>query len=140
MRQAYDIVGQPILVEDVALEFTALGGLPGPFIKFFVDTPDGLNTLCRMLDGFEDRRARAACVFGYYDGRNLRLFRGELSGVISTEPRGHGGFGWDNVFIPDGYGDRTRAELTDEEDEQTYVTIKPFAKVREFLIGTTLDI
>ena len=93
-----------------------------------------------MLDGFEDRRARAACVFGYYDGCNLRLFRGELSGVISTEPRGDGGFGWDKVFIPDGYGDRTRAELTDEEDEQTYVTIKPFAKVREFLIGTTLDI
>ena len=93
-----------------------------------------------MLDGFEDRRARAACVFDYYDGRNLRLFRGELSDVVSTEPRGDGGFDWDKVFTPDGYGDRTRAELTAEEDEQTYVTIKPFDKLQEFLIGTTLDI
>jgi inosine/xanthosine triphosphate pyrophosphatase family protein len=50
------------LVEDVSLRFTALGGLPGPFVKFFVDAPDGLEKMCRMLDAFESREARAECV------------------------------------------------------------------------------
>ena len=74
VKKAYEIIGKPVLVEDVALGFTALGGLPGPFIKFFVDAPDGLEKLCRILDGFNDRGARANCVFGYYDGKNLQLF------------------------------------------------------------------
>lgn len=62
-RQAYQAVGQPVLLEDVALGFVALGGLPGPFIKFFTELDDGLEKLCRMLDGFDDRRAVAACVW-----------------------------------------------------------------------------
>ena len=69
VRQAYVIAKCPVLVEDVALEFTELGGLPGPFIKFFVEAPNGLENLCRMLDGFDNRSAVAACVFGYYDGQ-----------------------------------------------------------------------
>ena len=68
VRQAYMVAKCPVLVEDVALGFTALGGLPGPFIKFFVEAPNGLEKLCRMLDGFDDRSAVVACVFGYYDG------------------------------------------------------------------------
>ena len=59
VRQAYVIAKCPVLVEDVALGFTALDGLPGPFIKFFVEAPNGLENLCRMLDGFDDRSARA---------------------------------------------------------------------------------
>ena len=133
VRQAYDLVGKPVLVEDVSLGFDALNGLPVPFIKFFIETPDGLEKLCRMLDGFEDRGATAACVFGYYDGRDVRLFRGELLGSIAKHPRGSGGFGFDKILEPNGYGGRTRAELTPEEDEQTYTTIKPFAHLREFL-------
>src|SRR6476469_8243116 len=50
VRQAYEIVKRPVLVEDVALGFTALGGLPGPFIKFFAEADNGLEKLCRMLD------------------------------------------------------------------------------------------
>lgn len=76
VRQAYAIAKCPVLVEDVALGFAALGSLPGPFIKFFVEAPNGLENLCRMLDGFDDRSAMAACVFGYYDGDQFRLFRG----------------------------------------------------------------
>lgn len=133
-KQAYAIAQQPVLVEDVGLSFMALGGLPGPFIKFFVDTPNGLEKLCRMLDGFDDRSARAACVFGYYDGQILELFHGGLDGTIAMQPRGAGGFGWDKIFEPSGYEGRTRAELTPEEDAKTYPTIKPFAAVKAFLM------
>lgn len=133
VRQAYEVVRRPVLVEDVALGFDALGGLPGPFIKFFVDIPDGLAKLCRMCDGFETRGASATCVFGYYDGKKLELFRGELHGQIAKNPRGVNGFGWDQIFCPDGFGSKTRAELTPSDDEKTYATLKPFAELRKFL-------
>ena len=133
VRQAYDIAKRPVLVEDVALSFAALGNLPGPFIKFFVEAPDGLEKLCRMLDGFDDRRATASCVFGYYDGEQVKLFRGDLSGEIATSPCGDNGYGWDKIFCPDGYGGRTRAELNSEEDAATYAAIKPIAQLRDFL-------
>jgi Ham1 family protein len=134
VHQAYIVAKCPVLVEDVALEFMALGGLPGPFIKFFVEAPNGLENLCRMLDGFDDRSAVAACVFGYYDGQRIKLFRAELGGVIAKHPAGNGGFGWDKIFCPDGYEGKTRAELTPDEDAGTF---KPIAAVRQFL--TTLE-
>lgn len=125
VRQAYMVAKCPVLVEDVALGFTALGGLPGPFIKFFVEAPNGLENLCRMLDGFDDRSAVAACVFGYYDGEQIKLFRAELGGAIAKHPVGNGGFGWDKIFCLDGYGGKTRAELYADEYIVTYPTIKP---------------
>nr|ALS89595.1 Ham1 family [uncultured bacterium] len=133
VKQAYDIIGKPVLVEDVALSFTALGGLPGPFVRFFVDVPDGLEKMCRMLDAFEDRSAIASSVFGYYDGETMHLFHGELKGTIATHPRGENGYGWDKIFEPVGYDGKTRAELTSDGDASTYATIKPFAALREFL-------
>lgn len=133
VRQAYDILGKPVLVEDVSLKFNALSGLPGPFIKFFVDAPNGLEMCCRMLDGFDDRTARAESIFAYYDGEELRVIKGGLDGVIVDHPRGEKGWDWDKIFAPNGYDGRTRSELTEEEDEQTYLLIKPFVALREFL-------
>lgn len=133
VKQAYEIAHQPVLVEDVALGFDALGGLPGPFIKFFIGTGDGLENLCRMLDGFNDRSATAACAYGYYDGKRLEVFRGEMKGIIAGHPRGDGGFGWDKIFCPEGYDGRTRAELNEAEYAELYQVIKPIGKVRDFL-------
>lgn len=133
VKQAYVLAGRPVLVEDVGLGFTALNGLPGPFVKFFVDQPDGLENMCRMLDGFGDRGARAETVFGYYDGQHLELIKGGLDGVIANHPRGEGGFGWDKIFCPNGFENKTRAELILEQDANSYQTIKPIAVLRDFL-------
>lgn len=133
VRQAYQLIKKPVLVEDVALGIDALGGLPGPFIKFFVDTPNGLENICRMCDTLGSRSAEAACVYGYYGGENLELFRGGLKGTIADNPRGENGFGWDKIFCPDGYSGKTRAELNLSDDKKTYATIKPYAALREFL-------
>lgn len=86
-----------------------------------------------MLDAFDDRSAEAACVFGYFDGENIELMRGGLTGVIAEQPRGENGFGWDRIFCPDGYGGKARAELTPSEDTLTYAAIKPFELLRGFL-------
>ncbi|MES2630371.1 MAG: non-canonical purine NTP pyrophosphatase [Patescibacteria group bacterium] len=130
VRQAYEIVGTPVIVEDVSLEFSALGRFPGTFIKFLVDEVP-FETICRMLDGLS-RDAIARCVFGYYDGNEVVLFEGSLNGVIADKPVGENGFGWDKIFIPEGYS-ITRAEMNEEDDMKTYTTIKPFPQLKSFL-------
>ena len=129
-KQAYDIVGSPVLVKDVALEFSALGRFPGTFIKFLVDEAS-FDTRCRMLDGL-DRTAVARCVFGYCDGGEVKLFEGSLSGAIASQRMGENGFGWDKILIPEGYT-VTRAELSEDDNQKTYTTIKPFAKLKDYL-------
>lgn len=129
--QAYAILGTPVLVEDQSLKFNALGDLPGPFIKFFIEDA-GVEACCRMLDGFLDRSAYAECTFGYYDGKKLELFKSGFAGTIAKKPRGTGGYGWDSIFIPEGYT-RTRAELSQAEDYEVYLKIKPIDQVRAFL-------
>lgn len=131
VRQAYDILKTPVLVEDVSLEFIALGRLPGPFVKFFVDE-SGLEACCRMLDGFDDRSAIGRCSFGYFDGDTVRFFDGELRGKIANQPAGENGFGWDKIFIPEGY-DTTRAELNEYDYADVYEVIRPFNQLRDFL-------
>lgn len=130
VKQAYKIVKSPVIVEDVALEFGALGRLPGPYIKWFLEEMSE-EDICNLVNG-KDRTATAKCVFGYYDGEELSLFEGDLSGRVAEAPAGDGGYGWDRIFIPDGY-EETRAELSAQDDEKTYLQIKPFAKLKLFL-------
>jgi inosine triphosphate pyrophosphatase len=76
IKQAYVTAQKPILVEDTALEFCALGKLPGTFIKFFIQEL-GHESLCRLLDG-KDRLAIARTKYAFYDGAHLEIFTGEL--------------------------------------------------------------
>jgi inosine triphosphate pyrophosphatase len=132
-KQDYGLVKRPVFVEDVSLGFEALGGLPGPFVKFFVETNDGLEKLCRMLDSFTTREAYGECVYAYYDGEELELLRGGIKGVIADHPRGDDGFGWDAIFCPEGYEGKTRAELTTEQYAEVYKVIKPIDALKQFL-------
>jgi inosine triphosphate pyrophosphatase len=127
LHQAYTKVKRPVLVEDVALEFVALGRLPGTFIKSFQEELSH-EQLCRLLDG-KSREAIARCVFGYFDGEDEVYFEGSMHGTVPEAPAGNGGYGWDPIFIPQGYA-VTRAELSPEEDVTTYQIIKPIGKIR----------
>lgn len=132
LRQAYVNVQRPVLVEDVSLVFNALGNLPGPYIKWFIDGA-GAEACCRILDGFSDRSAEAVCTFGFFDGKEMKFFQNRAKGAIAKHPRGENGFGWDPIFINDGY-DITRAEMDQETNEKTYAELmKPFKEVREFI-------
>lgn len=79
-------------ITHITLEFEAFHGLPGPFIRFFVDKVP-LETICGMISG-QTRRATAKCVFGYYNGDDLELFEGCLGGNIAGTPAGKNGYGW----------------------------------------------
>ncbi|MBP7806318.1 non-canonical purine NTP pyrophosphatase [Candidatus Gracilibacteria bacterium] len=132
VRQAYEKIKKPVLVEDTALRFEALGRLPGPFIKFFLKEL-GHEGICRLLDG-KNRSATAQSMFGYFDGERLEVFVGELHGSISEKPGFDNGFGWDRIFIPEGF-DGIRSELGEEDYKVTYLKVKPIEAVREFLLS-----
>jgi len=100
---AAEIVQGPVIVEDTCLCFTALGGLPGPYIKWFLQKlgPAGLN---RLLSGWDDKSAYALCTIAYSTGDTadpVLLFQGRVEGKI-VEPRGSAEFGWDPCFQPNG--------------------------------------
>ncbi len=136
-RHAYAQVGKPVLVDDVSMWFDALHGLPGPMIKLFVQAENGLENLCRMADGLSSRRATAQAYFAIFDGETMTIMHGEIRGEIADHPRGDHGFayGWDKIFCPDGYGGRTRAELSKDEYDEVYRTIRPIHKLQKFLKG-----
>lgn len=131
--QAYQKLLHPVLVEDVSFVYEIWGNLPGPFVKFFTNLEVGDEKMCRMLDGFSSRRAMASCTFGYYDGSRLRLFKGSIGGEVTNHPSGDNGFGFDRVFMPDGFGGKTAAELDPSEYRQYYRTIKPIDELQAFI-------
>merc|ERR1711879_572672 len=98
VRLAFSKVGEPVLIEDTSLCFDALGGLPGPYVKWFFDKL-GNDGLTKMLEGYLDKSASALCIFAYWDGVMERpiLFQGSTAGDI-VPPAGTDGFGWDPVF------------------------------------------
>ncbi len=132
VKQAYEKIGKPVIVEDVSLEFSALGRLPGTFIKFFVQEIP-YEDICRLLDG-KDRSAIGRCAYGYYDGEQFKYFEWQIHGSIAEHPWRDNGFGWDRIFVPDGYSS-VRSELNEEEYKEVYLKIKPIEKVRDFLLS-----
>lgn len=132
-KAAYETVKRPVLVEDTSLVFHALGRLPGPLIKWFLNEL-GNEGLCRLLDNYEDRSATATALFGYYDGENLLTFEGQVEGKIAEKPVGEHGFGWDPIFIPKGY-DKTWGEMTKEEQSDSSMRRIALKKLESYLKG-----
>lgn len=112
VKQAYELLKKPVLVEDTSLTISAWGRLPGPFIKYFLEEI-GNDGICKLLTD-PDRSAVASVTYGIYDGKNVQFFEGTVNGSISEVPRGNNGFGWNDIFIPEGYN-KTYAEMTDNE-------------------------
>jgi non-canonical purine NTP pyrophosphatase (RdgB/HAM1 family) len=114
-KAAYAALARPVIVEDAGVELAALGGFPGPFIKFW-EKLGGLPSICRALDGAPSRAASAVCVLAFADAAGVRAVEGRVQGSISASPRGRNGFGWDAIFIPEQAG-RTFAEMTAAEKD-----------------------
>ncbi|MDR2463297.1 MAG: non-canonical purine NTP pyrophosphatase, partial [Verrucomicrobiales bacterium] len=111
------VSGGLILADDSGLEVDALDGAPGIFSARYGGEPadDGRNNalLLKNLDGVADgqRGAQFRCVLALVNGgRRIKTFEGICRGKILRAPRGANGFGYDPLFVPDGYAE-TFAEL-----------------------------
>ncbi|MCQ2378600.1 MAG: RdgB/HAM1 family non-canonical purine NTP pyrophosphatase [Victivallaceae bacterium] len=124
----------PAFADDSGLEVAALDGAPGIYSARYAPTaPERIAKLLKALEGKTDRRARFVCVIAIaVNGEVVDTFEGEVRGRIADAPRGEGGFGYDPVFIPDGY-DCTFAELSAEEKNRISHRAVAFRKAMEFV-------
>lgn len=106
-----------VIADDSGLCINALNGFPGVQTHRFLgeDATDKMRNeyLINQVNKYDDRSAQFICNMVYYDGNNIVVGEGVLDGVISKEPRGTNGFGFDEIFeLSNGL---TLAELSPEE-------------------------
>ncbi len=135
-RFVYQKYGLDCFADDTGLEVDALGGMPGVIsARYAGENPtsaDNYLKLLREMEGMKNRAARFRSVFALIlDGQEY-LFEGVAQGRIINEPIGERGFGYDPVFIPDGY-DQTFAEMSLELKNTISHRFHATMKLVEFL-------
>lgn len=124
--------------DDTGLEVEALGGAPGVHTARYAgeskDPSANMDKLLQELDGKENRRARFRTAVAYIDANGVQhLFEGVLNGEIALCKCGTEGFGYDPVFVPDGYEGRTLAEVSLEQKNAISHRGKAMRALMEFL-------
>ena len=124
----------PAFADDSGLEVMALDGRPGIYSARYAENDKARRAkLLAELEGVTDRRARFVCVIAIaVNGEVIETFEGEVKGTIITEERGEGGFGYDPLFVPDGY-DQTFAEMPQELKNSISHRANAFRKAMEFI-------
>lgn len=133
-KQAVSILGtgHPVFVEDTALVFEEMNGLPGAYIKWFLKQM-GIDKIVQMLDNFESKNAQAITTIAYADEKGeFHVFQGITDGKIVSK-RGDPTFGWDPIFEPNDGKGLTYAEMDKDSKNLISHRGKAFAKFREYL-------
>lgn len=135
-RTIFELSSENCFSEDTGLEVASLGGAPGVKSARYAgegrSSEDNIIRLLSELSGAVDRKARFRTVICLIWNRTYYTFEGICEGVILTEKRGSGGFGYDPVFIPDG-SDKTFAEMDLVEKNQFSHRKKAAEKLTLFL-------
>ena len=101
--------GYDCFADDSGLEITALGGAPGVFSARFSgeahNSEKNMDKVLSLMQGASDRSARFRTVAALVIGNREYTFEGEIKGQILEERRGKGGFGYDPIFVPEGYNE-----------------------------------
>ncbi len=145
-RTLYDLSGLDCFADDTGLEVEVLNGAPGVMTARYAacfpggalphDSEANMNRLLEELSEYstpESRRARFKTVITLiYEGRQY-CFEGIVSGTIAQGKAGNGGFGYDPIFIPDGFGGRTMAEISEDEKNAISHRGRALRAMAEFL-------
>lgn len=142
-KTVFDHTGVTALSEDSGLEVDILGGAPGVFsARYASPTATDRENLEKLLTDLlgvprEKRTARFVSVFCLYDGREALCFEGEVKGRLLDSARGTSGFGYDPLFVPEGY-DKTFAELGTEIKNRISHRARAIRKLKEYLVSHRL--
>ena len=116
-RFLYDRTGEDCFADDTGLEVEALNGAPGVHSARYAgeskNSLDNMALLLKNMEGVKNRKARFRTVIALILNGEGYLFEGVVNGVITEQPRGAAGFGYDPLFVPDGYT-TTFAEMDSE--------------------------
>ena len=123
--------------DDSGLETEALHGAPGVYSARYAgegaSDMDRIQRLLREMSGCENRKARFVCVISIaYRGKLVKSFRGEVAGSIAKAPAGDHGFGYDPIFIPEGF-DKTFGELSAEVKDSISHRARAMKKAVDFI-------
>lgn len=134
----YENYGMDCFADDTGLEVDALNGAPGVFSARYAgdghDSEANMQKLLKELKGNENRKAQfrtAICLI--MEGKEY-LFEGIVKGAIIEEKRGGAGFGYDPIFVPEGY-DQTFAELGNDIKNTISHRARAVEKLCKFLKG-----
>jgi len=119
------------LVEDTCLYLKAMGKLPGPLIKWFMETI-GYKGLYRIAKSLKDFSAEASVIIGFLDKKgSIRFFKGTQKGKV-VKPRGNLGWGWDPIFLPKGFN-KTYGEMIPKEKHSISMRKRAAEKLKQYL-------
>ncbi len=126
----------PILVEETSLSLRGLGGRPGAYIKDFCEEAEMRRMIAEGWLQGRDRAALATVLLAVYDGAEVQIREGNTAGTIAESLRGSNGFGWDDMFIPEG-DRRTFAEMSADEKDRHNMRRKALLALRDepFTLG-----
>ena len=127
--------GVDCFADDSGLEVDALGGEPGVFSARYSgsrDSEKNLDLVLQKMTGQSNRTARFRCVISLILDNEEYFFEGTAEGAITTERNGAEGFGYDPIFLPDGYT-QTFAEMSQEEKNGISHRAKAISRLVEFL-------
>jgi XTP/dITP diphosphohydrolase len=94
---------RPIMIDDSGLFVDALKGFPGVYSSYVFRTV-GCDGILRLMEGVKNRSARFECCIGFLvPGKEPHMLKGVAQGSIAEKKAGIGGFGYDPVFVPEGY-------------------------------------
>ncbi len=131
---AFGQLQRPVIVDETSLELAALGGFPGPLIKWMLQSV-GAAGVAGTARAVGDFRATARCALLYSTGTDELIAEGSTEGELVLPPRGEHGFGWDPVFQPLGEK-RTYAELSGPEKDRISHRGLAWRRLVELLSGT----
>ena len=112
-EHAFMTLKKPVVLDDTGFFVSALRDFPGAYAAFVLKAI-GYEGILKLLEGVENRSARFVTAVGFCDGEHLKTFVGEMHGTISEKPSGNEGFGYDPIFIPEGFT-KTYSDLTFDE-------------------------
>ncbi|MCI0503780.1 XTP/dITP diphosphatase [Candidatus Micrarchaeota archaeon] len=130
-RFAFKKCKKPVFVEDAGLFISALNGFPGTY-SAWVQKKLGNAGILKLMAGAPDRSAYFEACIAYHDGKRISCFSGRCPGSISEGARGASGFGYDPIFVPEGYP-QTFAEniLLKNNISHRYKSLLEFSKSLE---------
>ena len=128
--------GLNCFADDTGLEVEALNNAPGVYSARYAgpghDSEANMKKLLHEMEGKENRKARFRTVIALVWNGKTYTFDGIVNGIITTTKRGENGFGYDPIFIPEGY-EQTFAELGNDIKNQISHRAKAVEKLDEFL-------
>ncbi len=132
--EIYDVLHIPVIADDSGLAVDQLDGRPGIYSARYAgesatDMENNIKLISELKRFPSPHKARFISVAVYYNGNNYISDTGELNGEIILEPRGNNGFGYDPLFIPEGYT-KTLAEFSLEEKNSISHRANAFKKLK----------